>query len=527
MKLRKIILPLVALSLTGCTKKPLVIPTVDVDKVKVNLPTIPKRNTGDLKSDSNYEYVDLYELSDFHGAVNYENDGHTYVGLKKLSTYFENKRKDNPGGTVILSCGDMFQGSAESNLTRGYMVNYCMQYMGFDAMAIGNHEFDWTDTWLKKNAELKYSTSTIPYLGANITKKGKMPSFMKKSTIVKRGSYKIGVIGIIGSELEDSILKSAIKDYEFNPYVDIVETEAQRLRSEDGCKAVVLLAHEGVDHIESVNYVDAVFGGHAHEDTVGSVGGAPAAATENYGQSIAKMTLKFDKSTKDFVGTQCSAQPWDQMSDVAPSLKEDKNIATIMNSYSAELDKIKNIKLGSCDDELAFDGALKNICTKTMHESASKFVNDNKSYKISAGKIVCALTNHKGGIRANINKGNILYNDVYRSFPFDNEIVLVEVSGQDIVDHIQDVKNLGIYRTFEKLSAIKETGKYYVVTTDYLALTNQFKTLKEVQEGDLIRTGKILRDEIAYKIYDVDKIKNAEWDSDDYHFSPVSSWDAF
>ncbi len=521
MKIRRIILPLVALSLTGCTKKPLVIPTVDVDKVKVNLPSIPKRNTGAIRSDADYEYIDLYELSDFHGAVNYENDDHTYVGLKKLSTYLENKRAKNKGGTVLLSCGDMFQGSAESNLTRGYMVNYCMQYMGFDAMAIGNHEFDWTDTWLKKNAELKYNTSTIPYLGANITKNGKMPSFIKKSTIVKRGNYKIGVIGAIGSELEDSILQSVIKGYNFSSYVDIVEEEAARLRNEKACNSVVLLVHDGIGNIPVINGIDAFFGGHAHEDTVGAVNGRPAAATENYGQSVAHMALKFNKSTKEYVSTECASEPWDQMSDVAPSLKEDKNIATIMDSYSSELDKIKNIRLGSCDDDLAIDGALANIATKTMHESAVKFVSENKGYKIAGKNIICSLTNSKGGIRVDINKGKILYNDVYRSFPFDNEIVLVQVTGQDIIDHIQDVSQLAIYRTFENFGPINETSKYYIATTDYLALSKQFKPLKECQESDLIRTGKILRDEVAYKIYDIDKVKNAEWDRGDTCFTPI------
>ena len=522
MKLRRIILPLVALSLTGCTKKPLVIPTVDVDKVKVNLPSITKRNTGTIKNDSNYEYIDLYELSDFHGAVNYEKTNkYTYVGLKKLSTYFENKRKTNPGGTIILSSGDMFQGSAESNLTRGYMVNYCMQYMGFDAMAIGNHEFDWTDTWLKKNAELKYNTSTIPYLGANITKKGVMPSFIKKSTIIKRGNYKIGVIGVIGSELEDSILKSAVKDYEFAPYKTIVENEAQRLREQEACNSVILLAHVGADQIGAINGIDAAFGGHDHDDVQGTVGTAPSVATKNYGQSVARMTLKFNKSTKAFVETLRDAEPWDKMSSIAPSLAEDKNITAIINSYSKELDKIKNIKLGSCDEDLVYNGALANIATKSMHESAVKFVNDNKGYKINANNVICALTNSGGGIRSDISKGKILYNDVYRSFPFDNELVLVQITGQELREKLSKVGQLAIYRTFEYLSEIKSSNKYYVVTTDYLALNKQFEPLKKVEDKDMIRTGKILRDEVAYKIYEIDKVKISEWESDDICFSPV------
>ena len=290
-------------TLVGCKKKPLVIPAVDVASLQINLPTRPTYNTGSIRGDDNYDYIDLYELSDFHGAVNYEPDHSSgaYIGLPKLASYFESKRSANPGGTVIFSCGDMFQGSADSNLTRGYMVNYSMQYMGFDAMAIGNHEFDWTDEWMKKNAELQYNTSSIPFLGANIQKNGEMPSFLKKSVVLQRAEYKIGVIGVIGSELENTILKSALEGYEFVKYQSIVDAEALRLKSEENCNAVVLLAHEAADKIEVVSNVDAVFGGHAHQDTESLNNGVPALATLNYGQSVAHIALKFNKSDKTLV----------------------------------------------------------------------------------------------------------------------------------------------------------------------------------------------------------------------------------
>ena len=240
MKFKKLLPLLMVLPLTACGKgKTLTIPTVDVTSLSITLPNKPTRNVGEIRSDDLYEYIDLYELSDFHGAVYEEKHSNgTYIGLPKLASYFDNKRSSNPGGTVILSTGDMFQGSADSNLTRGYMVNYCMQYIGFDAMALGNHEFDWTDEWIKKNAELQYNTTSVPYLGANILKNGEIPSFLHKSTIVERGEYKIGVIGTIGNNLEASVLKSAREGYEFVPYADIVNAEALRLKTEEHCNAV-------------------------------------------------------------------------------------------------------------------------------------------------------------------------------------------------------------------------------------------------------------------------------------------------
>ena len=410
----------------------------------------------------------------------------------------------------------MFQGSAESNLTRGYMVNYSMHYMGFDAMAIGNHEFDWSDSWLSKNANLTYNTHKIPYLGANIRKNDQKPDYLSVSTIVQRKDYKIGVIGVIGSELENTILKSAIEGYEFVSYAPIVETEANRLRTSEGCNAVVLLAHQAADKIESLasGSVDAVFGGHAHINTTSSAaGGAPSLATRNYGQSVARISLKFDPSTKEIVKSATDFEIEDMVN--YGSLAEDSNIKQIMSQYSSEIDKIKNIKLAKADGELAHDGALKNICTETMLESAVESANANPSAGIDASKIIASYHNVNGGIRADIAKGNVVYGDVYKAFPFDNEIVLLKLSGEEFIRSCRSLNNLGIYRKFERLSQINEDMQYYIVVTDFLALGEYMSDFMRdkggITDADLIRTGKIVRDEVATKIYNLNKIKAEKW----------------
>ena len=530
MKSRRLLLGIFVFAMSGCTlfgKKTLEIPTVDVETIKISLPTRPTRNEGAIKSADGFDYIDLYELSDFHGAVNYEpnHSNDVYIGLPKLASYFDKKRSENPGGTLILSTGDMFQGSADSNLTRGYMVNYCMQYMGFDAMAVGNHEFDWTDEWLKKNAELKYNTSTIPYLGANILKNGQVPDYLSKSTIISRKDYKIGVIGVIGSTLEDSILKSAIENYEFVSYSSIVEQEATRLKTEEHCNAVVLLAHDSANSIESIsnNTVDAVFGGHAHENIEASVGGVPALATKNYGQSVAHISLKFDSSTKTIVpeGTTSNIE---RMVNVHNTLSDDANVKNIMSQYSTEVDKIKNIKLGKCTEDLAYDKALKNICTRAMYEAAVSSADKND--EVDSSKIIAAYHNVNGGIRDDIAKGNITYGSVYKAFPFDNEVVLIKVTGFEYIRNCASLNRLGIYRTFESKSEIKENETYYIVGTDFLAFSEYFSEFKKdeggLQDKHLIRTGKIVREEVAQKIFSIKKVKNSEWGQNDTCYRVVS-----
>ena len=524
MKLKRILPLMLIVPLAACGKKgkeepvnkgDLIIPDIDVESMTINLPTKPVYNTGTMKSDDTYDYIDLYEVSDFHGAVNFRSGSEgAYLGLSKLSTYLKGKRALNEGGTLVLSSGDMFQGSAESNLTKGFMVNYAMQYMGFDAMAIGNHEFDWTDAWLKKNANLKYNTSSdpIPYLGANVYKKGttELPDFLKASTIVERNGYKIGIIGTIGDELESSILASNVANYTFEAEAEIVAAEAARLRSEESCNAVVWLAHEGLEEIPIVEGVDAIFGGHAHEDKL-DVQATPKVATRNYGRSVAHIGLKFNKTTKACSYVDNSAKLETFSTEKAQGIADDTNVSAIIHEYDSEVNKVKNIRLASTDVELEYNGVLKNICTETVFETA---VNEAKAHPesgIDPDKIVCSFHNVNGGIRDNIKPGEITYGSVYAPFPFDNEVVLVKIKGSLLIKNLRLLSNLGCYRTFKDSSLFMRDGYYYIATTDFCAFSTSDSGINgriksEVTEADLTHTGKIVRDEVAKKIYKLDKI---------------------
>lgn len=505
-------------TLSGCGKKetpkkvkdPLVIPTVDVEHLEVNLPDYPTYNQGAPKTEGNYDILDLYEVSDFHGAVDFKESSEiAYPGLARMATYFNERRAENPGGTLLLSSGDMFQGSADSNSTRGFMVNYCMNYMGFDAMAIGNHEFDWTDTWIRKNANLAYNTRKIPYLGINILDKNtqELPDFCGKSTIVERGEYKIGIIGAIGSTLETSILRSCVENYEFVDEAPLINAEASRLREEDHCDVVVLIEHEGVDSIKGIEGVDAIFGGHAHENKIGNVGEIPALATKNYGRGLAHIQLKIDKNSKDVSVNADQTGIYSFSNSDKDAYEENAGIKAIMSEYAPSINSIKNIELGTAKDDLTLDKALKNICTKTMYDSATDSLAKSTIQKLD---IIAAFHNVNGGIRDDIKAGTITYGSVYSAFPFDNEVVLVKAKGSAIKKKFdtQAVKNLGVYRTFDGKSDILDNQYYYYATTDFLALAEDIFGLKD---ENLIRTGAVIRDIVAERIYQIDELKSTDF----------------
>ena len=499
-----LVLPFLVASCSSGGK--LEIPVVDVENLQINLPEKPTFNTGDIKSDGTYDYIDLYELSDFHGAVNFEEGSSgTKIGLGRLSSYFQAKREENPGGCVVISSGDMWQGSADSNLTRGYVVTQSMNYMGFDSMTLGNHEFDWTDEWIKKNGEI----ADFPILCANLIDKttNKLADFVKASTVVTRGDYKIGIIGSIGP-VEYSIMKSSIENYKFESEQTIVSAEAARLR-EEGCDIVVWTSHNGVDSMPTMSKVDAAFGGHLHTTQATEKNGVPYYATRNYGYDIAHVQLKINKETK-VVEYNKDASSVEDSSTFAASLKEEEKVSSIRSQYAAATDEIKHIKIGSTDSKLRLDNELANLCVNAMHAEATAFAKEQGlNYTIQA-----AFHNQKGGVRCDIEAGEINYGHVYSAFPFDNEIVIVPIKGSKLKNKFKDnsVTSLAIYRTYNSYDGFEKDETYYFATTDYLATGKSFN----LTDKDFIRTGVFVRDVVAQKIKDLGNVKALDFNRQEH-----------
>jgi 2',3'-cyclic-nucleotide 2'-phosphodiesterase (5'-nucleotidase family) len=107
----------------------------------------------------------------------------------------------------------MFQGSADSNLLYGMPVLAAMNDLGFEAMAIGNHEFDWGIDKLQAlsdNAEFPFLAANIVMKGTNIT-----PDFAEKFIIVNRNGVNIGIIGLSTLETLTKTKAENIAAYDF------------------------------------------------------------------------------------------------------------------------------------------------------------------------------------------------------------------------------------------------------------------------------------------------------------------------
>ena len=184
--------------------------------------------------------VDLFSINDLHGKFNDTDD---QPGVDELTTYLKNAVQANPY-TVLLSAGDMWQGSSESNSTKGLIITDWMNELDFAGMALGNHEFDWGVEAILQNAEL----AEFPILAINVYERSTntLADYCTPSVLVDKGEVQIGIIGAIGNNYS-SISADKVQDYYFvldDALTKLVKSESDSLRAQ-GADLIVYVIHDG------------------------------------------------------------------------------------------------------------------------------------------------------------------------------------------------------------------------------------------------------------------------------------------
>lgn len=245
--------------------------------------TIPAGPTGLGAQDPGSRDIVLLHTNDFHTAFDpisaYWLPGSPRLGgAAQLAGYVERIRATEPR-VLLFDSGDMFTGMI-SNLTRGEALMEMMRAMKFDAMAIGNHEFDYGSD----NFEKQMHRVAFPVLGANIFYKGTHHRYSRPYVIIERDGVRVGVIGIIGQDARSVALPAGITDLDFADPATAIAPLVAELRPQ--VDLLVVLAHQGKtgpmqsdaenrpelqrDFDEDIRLagavpgIDVLLGGHAH-----------------------------------------------------------------------------------------------------------------------------------------------------------------------------------------------------------------------------------------------------------------------
>ncbi len=425
-------------------------------------------------------------------------------GAAYLATMIEKERAANPDGTILLSAGDMFQGTPVSNIFHGKPVVEIMNYLHFDAMTIGNHEFDWGQGALHSII----SEASFPVLSANVfTRDGGYIKGVKPYIILKRKGVRIAVIGLTTPETRYTTKIENVAGLTFALPKSVMPSMIRAVRAK-GASIVIALTHLGLyadrELASQVRGIDLIVGGHSHTAILDPLvqSGTVIVQAGCYGLYLGVMKIAYDPQTKKIV----SFTRKNELMQVSPeSAPPDPKVARIVAKYEAKVEPEFSKTIGTAANDLT---------RKPSGESSlGDLVADAMRYASGAA---IAFQN-RGGIRADIPAGPITMNEVFTALPFDDNIVSMDLTGKQIREALEQsvgyedisLQVSGIRVVYdmskppgERIVSIKVAGQplnnrasYRIATNDFLAAGgDRFDVFKH---GRNISTGQSLREAVV------------------------------
>lgn len=479
-------------------------------------PNVRSLTLDDVLKALNKKRVEILTFNDFHGNV--EESGKN-IGAAKLATIIKEKTSLNASSNyeaIPVSGGDLYQGTAISNLTHGAPVTEFLKEIGLKASAVGNHEFDWNRSDILNWA----NEGNFNFLAANVVSKstGKPVDWAKPYEIIEVDGLKIGLIGITTPETAYKTKPENVSDLSFLDPTEIVNKYAKELKEDKKVNAVVVLSHlgakmdsttkkvsgEAVDLANGVTNVDAIIASHDHQFTNAIVNNIPIIEAGYNGRGLGILSFDFDENGGLINVKGTLDEAYKRSSNIVP----DETVLNIVNKYKAELKPILSEKITDLDKTLDHDSysgltPLGTVVSETMR-------------KITDADI--AITNG-GGIRAPLQAGEITIGDLYTIIPFDNTLFTMELKGSDIkkaIEHGIMPANMGWgqfsgikvwydkdAKAGERVTSIRlqdgtplDMDKYYkVVTNDFMATGGDGYNFSNAK--NLYDTNLVMRDEIV------------------------------
>ena len=378
--------------------------------------------------------IDAYSINDLHG---YLSETKKVPGIAKLISFIKDRQKLNPNGNILFAAGDMFQGTVESNLLHGKNAIEIMNYAGFDAMCVGNHEFDWGQKELANNADL----SKFPWLAANIvnSKDGKIPDYLKPYVILKRKNIKIGIIGLATPTTVLAANPKLLEGLEFLDSIKTTKKYVSELKNQN-VDMIILLTHlgcsqnketgaitgEAADLAKNVKDVDLIVTGHSHSIVDGKVNNILLIQAGEYGKELGWAHLIWNTETKKLVSA--TGKIFNLMNQEYADLKADKGTLTILNKSLEESNKVKKQIIGSCITPLLHGDRIDN----TKLTILGAFATDLEKEKAKADICLLSWGTWRSSLPPSKKAGQITMGDLYMCIPLDNTLYTLEMKGSVI-----------------------------------------------------------------------------------------------
>lgn len=360
--------------------------------------------------------IRILHMNDFHGfAVAHKPYGSDEAqgGLAYFAERVEELRAEKP--TLFLAAGDMIHGDNWANLFQGKSSIEAMNAMNFDAMVVGNHEFYFGQAILKE----RIGEANFPVLGANVTGL----SMLKPYIVKNLDGISVAVIGVTTVDTPVKTQPRNVIGLEFLSCEETVEKYVRELREKNDI--IIVLSHIGFradcELAKKVNGIDVIIGGHSHTkiDKPVFIGKTLIAQAFEHSKALGVVDLTVKKGS--IIQSNSRLEP------IKPIGKESRPVREIVAKYQQKVDALFNDTVGISLVDL--DGSNVRLQETNLGNLIADILRETSGADI-------AIING-GTIRTSIRKGPVKVSDIYASVPFDNYVVTVKLTGQQIRETLE------------------------------------------------------------------------------------------
>ena len=404
--------------------------------------------------------ITVIGTNDVHGELVAQDDR---GGITTFSGYVNAARqaRSGDGAVLLVDAGDMWQGTLESNLNEGYSVVEAYNAMGYSAAAIGNHEFDFGPLGPKSipddesdnpqgALQARAAKAGFPLLAANLVdaSTGEMVEWdnVQASAVVQKAGVLIGVIGVLTEHTRATTIAANVRNIRISPLVAAIEEQAETLRLA-GASLIVVVAHAGSRctdfddpfdtsscHMDGEimrvaqelrpGLVDHIVAGHVHQGIAHDVNGIAVTASYSNTRAFSRVDFTVDRKSGQVVDRRIFPPQRIVAGDTyeGRNIVPDEEVVAIAQRAADMAERRRAEPLGVFLEAPAShrtrpESPLGNLMTDAVLEM--------KNADIS-------IHNVWGGIRAELPGGELTYGDVFRMFPFDNRVSVIELTGSEV-----------------------------------------------------------------------------------------------
>ncbi len=393
--------------------------------------------SGATRSNPAEHFLRVISTNDFHGALEPRPDakGVRRGGAAYVATAIARAKAGCTAPrcvALVVDGGDEWQGTPASNLAYGRAGVPIFERWGVAASALGNHEFDWTTDTLR--ARMRQADYGI--FGANVRDTASRDiGWIRNDTIVRRGSYRIGIIGLATTSTAQTTKAQNVVGLRFVTQAPIVDSLTRTLRAR-GADLVIVIAHAGAfcdasgandckgEIIDLANAlrepVDEIVSGHTHSLVDAVVKGTPVVQARSRGEAISIADIY--PSRRGAADT-ATAHVVDVLTD---SLTPDPAVAAMVRRAVAAVQKQMSAPVATI--------------SAPMNRGGSQFALGNliaDSQRWSARADAAVMNN--GGIRASLRDGQVTFGDLYEVEPFGNTLFRFTLSGSVLRAYIEQL----------------------------------------------------------------------------------------